>query len=400
MNEAHVELLQKALQEDKLDGWLFYSFRGSDPIAENILRLDHAKFTTRRWFYFVPAKGTPQKIVHAIETGTLDSLPGDKHVYLPWQQLHEFLRERLSGLKKVAMQYSPLNAIPYISRVDAGTVELVRSFGVGVVSSADLVQVFEAVWSDEQLETHLYAAKHMRQIVDEIVKEVGRRVRDNVSLTEVEIQDFILNQYDRRHLTAGHPPIVAINAHSADPHYAPNLEDNLPMRKGDFLLVDMWSKRRQPHAVYDDITWTFFIGDAVPAEHQNIFNIVRDGRDAAIRAAEQRYPTGEILYGWQIDDEARKSITKAGYGPYFLHRTGHSIHEEVHGNGANIDNLETQDSRRLMARTCFSIEPGVYLKGTFGVRSEIDMYLSEREAIVTGLPIQTHVIPILGNSGT
>jgi len=400
MNEAHVELLQKALQEDKLDGWLFYSFRGSDPIAENILRLDHAKFTTRRWFYFVPAKGTPQKIVHAIETGTLDSLPGDKHVYLPWQQLHEFLRETLSGLQKVAMQYSPLNAIPYISRVDAGTVELVRSFGVGVVSSADLVQVFEAVWSDEQLETHLYAAKHMRQIVDEIVKEVGRRVRDNVSATEVEIQDFILNQYDRRDLTAGHPPIVAINAHSADPHYAPNLEDNLPMRKGDFLLVDMWSKRRQPHAVYDDITWTFFIGDAVPAEHQNIFNIVRDGRDAAIRAAEQRYPTGEILYGWQIDDEARKSITKAGYGPYFLHRTGHSIHEEVHGNGANIDNLETQDSRRLMARTCFSIEPGVYLKGTFGVRSEIDMYLSEREAIVTGLPIQTHVIPILGNSGT
>jgi len=400
MNEAHVELLQKALQEDKLDGWLFYSFRGSDPIAENILRLDHAKFTTRRWFYFVPAKGTPQKIVHAIETGTLDSLPGDKHVYLPWQQLHEFLRETLSGLQKVAMQYSPLNAIPYISRVDAGTVELVRSFGVGVVSSADLVQVFEAVWSDEQLETHLYAAKHMRQIVDEIVKEVGRRVRDNLSVTEVEIQDFILNQYDRRDLTAGHPPIVAINAHSADPHYAPNLEDNLPMRKGDFLLVDMWSKRRQPHAVYDDITWTFFIGDAVPAEHQNIFNIVRDGRDAAIRAAEQRYPTGEILYGWQIDDEARKSITKAGYGPYFLHRTGHSIHEEVHGNGANIDNLETQDSRRLMARTCFSIEPGVYLKGTFGVRSEIDMYLSEREAIVTGLPIQTHVIPILGNSGT
>ena len=400
MNEAHVELLQKALQEDKLDGWLFYSFRGSDPIAENILRLDHAKFTTRRWFYFVPAKGTPQKIVHAIETGTLDSLPGDKHVYLPWQQLHEFLRETLSGLRKVAMQYSPLNAIPYISRVDAGTVELVRSFGVGVVSSADLVQVFEAVWSDEQLDTHLYAAKHMRQIVDEIVKEVGRRVRDNVSATEVEIQDFILNQYDRRDLTAGHPPIVAINAHSADPHYAPNLEDNLAMRKGDFLLVDMWSKRRQPHAVYDDITWTFFIGDAVPAEHQNIFNIVRDGRDAAIRAAEQRYPTREILYGWQIDDEARKSITKAGYGPDFLHRTGHSIHEEVHGNGANIDNLETQDSRRLMARTCFSIEPGVYLKGTFGVRSEIDMYLSEREAIVTGLPIQTHVIPILGNSGT
>jgi Xaa-Pro dipeptidase len=394
-NESLIESLQKALQQNKLDGWLFYSFRGSDPIAENILKLDHAKFTTRRWFYFVPANGNPKKIVHAIETGTLDSVPGEKQVYLPWQQLHQLLRDALRGVKRVAMQYSPMNTIPYISRVDAGTVELIRSFGVEVVTSADLVQVFEAVWSAEQLQTHLYAAKHMREIVDEIVKEVRRRVLDGVSVNEVEIQDFVLKQYDQRDLTAGHPPIVAINAHSADPHYAPNLEDNLPMKKGDFLLVDMWSKQRSPHAVYDDITWTFFIGENVPAEHQKIFNVVRAGRDAAIKAAQERYPTGEVLYGWQIDDAARQSITKAGYGEYFLHRTGHSIHEEVHGNGANIDNLETQDSRRLMAGTCFSIEPGVYLKGTFGVRSEVDMYLSDKEAIVTGLPIQTEVIPIL-----
>jgi Xaa-Pro aminopeptidase len=395
MIEAHIESLQKALQKDKLDGWLFYSFRVSDPIAENILRLDRAKFTTRRWFYFIPAHGAPQKIVHAIEEGTLDALPGDKHVYLPWQQLHEYLREALRGSKRVAMQYSPMNTIPYISRVDAGTIELVRSFGIDIISSADLVQVFEAVWNDEQLQTHLDAAKHMREIVDEIVKEVRRRVRENATINELEIQDFILKEFDRRNLTAGHPPIVAINAHSADPHYAPNAADNLPMRKGDFLLVDMWSKQQLPHAVYDDITWTFFIGDSIPAEHQKIFNVVRDGRDAAIKAVQKRYAAGEVLYGWQIDDEARRSITQAGYGQYFLHRTGHSIHEEVHGNGANIDNLETQDGRRLMARTCFSIEPGVYLKGNFGVRSEIDMYLSEKEAIVTGLPVQTEVIPIL-----
>jgi Xaa-Pro aminopeptidase len=395
MNEAHIASLQKALQQDKLDGWLFYSFRGSDPIAENILRLDHAKFTTRRWFYFVPAAGTPQKFVHAIETGTLDALPGDKHIYLPWQELHRLLGEKLKGSKRIAMQYSPMNAIPYISRVDAGTVELIRSFGVEIVSSADLVQVFEAVWTDEQLQTHLYAAKNMREIVDEITREVRRRIQDNVSATEVEIQEFIVKQYDQRDLMAGHPPIVAINAHSADPHYAPNLEDNFKMKKGDFLLVDMWSKRRVPHAVYDDITWTYFIGDSVPSEHQKIFNVVRDGRDAAIKAAQERYPGAETLFGWQIDEEARQSITKAGYGQYFLHRTGHSIHEEVHGNGANIDNLETQDSRRLLPRTCFSIEPGVYLKGSFGVRSEVDMYLSDNEAIVTGLPIQTEVIPIL-----
>jgi Xaa-Pro dipeptidase len=394
MIEAHIETLQKALQQDKLDGWLFYSFRGSDPIAENILRLDSAKFTTRRWFYFVPAKGAPQKIVHAIETGTLDSLPGDKHVYLPWQQLHEHLRAVLRGVKRLAMQYSPMNTIPYISRVDAGTIELVRSCGVDIVSSADLVQVFEAVWSDEQLQSHLDAAKHMREIVDEIIKEVRRRVRENATVNEVGIQDFILADFERRNLTAGHPPIVAINAHSADPHYAPNAADNLPMKKGDFLLVDMWSKQKLPHAVYDDITWTFFIGESVPAEHEQIFSVVRDGRDAAIKAVQKRYAGGEVLYGWQIDDEARRSITQAGYGQYFLHRTGHSIHEEVHGNGANIDNLETQDGRRLMARTCFSIEPGVYLKGKFGVRSEINMYLSEKEAIVTGQPVQTEVIPI------
>ncbi len=396
MDQAHIPSLQKALRQDRLDGWLFYSFRGSDPIAENILRLDSAKFTTRRWFYFVPATGDPQKIVHAIEPGTLDTLPGTKRVYLPWQQLHEALRESLKGARKIAMQYSPMNAIPYVSRVDAGTVELIRSFGAEVVSSADLVQVFEAVWTAEQLESHLYAARHMREIVDEIAREVGRRVRDNVSVNEVEIQDFISKEYERRDLTAGHPPIVAINAHSADPHFAPNLEDNLPMRKGDFLLVDMWSKRRTPHAVYDDITWTFFIGETVPAEHQKIFNVVRGGRDAAIKAVRERYPADDVLYGWQIDDEARQAITRAGYGEYFIHRTGHSIHEEVHGNGANIDNLETQDNRRLMAGTCFSIEPGVYLKGTFGVRSEVDMYLSDKEAIVTGQPIQTHVVPILG----
>src|SRR5437870_11446601 len=327
-NEGHIASIQEALQQDKLDGWLFYGCRGSDTIAENILRLDHAKLPTRRWFYFVPARGTPGKIVHAIETGTLDGLPGDKRVYLPWQQLHQHLRETLGSAKKIAMQYSPLNTVPYISRVDAGTIELIRSFGIDVVSSADLVQVFEAVWSDEQLETHLYAAKHMREIVDEITKEVRRRVRDGVTINELEIQGFILNQFERRDLTAGHPPIVAINAHSADPHYAPNAADDLPMKKGDFLLVDMWSKRRVPHAVYDDITWTFFIGDSVPGEHQKIFNVVRDGRDAAITAVQQRYPSGEVLHAWQIDDEARKSITEAAYGEYSLRRTGHASQQE------------------------------------------------------------------------
>jgi Xaa-Pro aminopeptidase len=395
MSHDLIRSIQEALKQEKLDGWLFYSFRGSDPIATNILKLDHASLATRRWFYFVPAGGIPQKVVHAIEAGVLDSLPGEKRIYLRWQQLHEQLHSALGHVQKIAMQYSPMNAIPYVSRVDAGTIELIRSFRVDVVSSADLVQLFEAVWSEEQLTTHLYAARHMREIVDVVFKEVGRRVRQNIPTTELDIQDFLWAEFARRDLTAAHRPIVAINAHSADPHYQPDAERNLSMNAGDFLLIDMWTKQRVPHAVYDDITWTGFIGTSVPDVHQNIFNIVRDGRDAAIRFAEERYGKGETLFGWQLDEAARKSISNAGYAENFLHRTGHSIHEEVHGNGANIDGLETRDSRRLMARTCFSIEPGVYLAGKFGVRSEVDMYLSETEAIVTGLPVQTHVLPIL-----
>jgi Xaa-Pro aminopeptidase len=396
MNEALIQSLQAALKQEKLDGWLFYSFRGSDPIAENILKLDSASFATRRWFYYVPASGEPHRIVHAIESHTLDTLPGPKHIYLPWQELHQRLRDVLAGARVIAMQYSPMNQIPYISRVDAGTVELVRSFGVEIVSSADLVQMFEAVWSTEQLDMHLYAAKNMREIVDVVFKEVGRRVRENAPVTELDIQDFLWLEFERRDLTAGHKPIVAINEHSADPHFTPNAEQNLPMREGDFLLIDMWTKQRRPHSVYDDITWTGFIGKTVPPENENIFNIVRDGRDAGIRFVQDHYPskTGS-LYGWQVDKAARDSITRAGYSQYFIHRTGHSIHEEVHGNGANIDGLETQDQRRLLAGTCFSIEPGVYLPGKFGVRSEIDMYLSEDKGIVTGLPVQTHVLPIM-----
>jgi Xaa-Pro aminopeptidase len=394
MKASIAERIQAALLQENLDGWLFYSFRGSDPIAENILQLDHARLATRRWFYFVPAVGEPTRLVHAIESEMLDALPGKKKVYLPWQQLHSHLADILAGSRRVAMQYSPLNAIPYISRVDAGTVELVRSFGVDVVSSADLVQIFEAVWTAEQVETHLYAAGHMRKIVDVTFGEVARRIREKIPTTELDIQEFIWNQYEERDMTSSHRPIVAINSHSADPHYQPDREHNQSMNEGDFLLIDIWAKKRVAHSVYDDITWTGFIGRSVPDRHEAIFQVVKNGRDAAIGFVQQSYP-GRTLAGWQVDDAARQSISHAGYGEWFLHRTGHSIHEEDHGNGANIDNLETQDNRRLMRGTCFSIEPGVYLKGQFGVRSEVNVYLAESEAVVTGQPIQTHVTPIL-----
>ncbi len=394
MSESRILKIQQALSEEGLDGWLFFSFRGSDPIAENVLELDRSRIATRRWAYYVPADGAPRKIVHAIEPHALDGLPGQERVYLPWQQLHAHLREAVAGARRVAMQYSPMNAIPYVARVDAGTVELVRSFGVEVVSSADLVQVFEAVWTREQLDSHLYAARHLREIVDAAFGEVGRRVGAGAPTDEYDIQSFIWDEFSRRGLVSSDRPIVAVNANSADPHYLPAADRKAPIRAGDFLLLDIWAKRAEAGSVYGDITWTGYVGARVPERHETIFQVVRAGRDAAIRRVRDGWRSG-ALRGWEVDDAARDSITRAGYGEYFIHRTGHSIHEEDHGNGANIDNLETQDDRRLMVGTCFSIEPGVYLKGDFGVRSEVDVYLGEDGPLVTGGPIQERVVPIL-----
>jgi len=396
MEQGLIARIQDALRNDGLDGWLFYSFRGSDPIAENVLGLDRSQIATRRWAYFVPVDGEPQKIVHRIEPRVLDSLPGQVRVYLPWQELHGEMRAAMAGRVRVAMQYSPFNAIPYISRVDAGTVELVRSFGIEVVSSADLVQRFEAVWTAEQLETHQYAAASLREIVDVTFREVGRRIRDGADVDEYSIQELIVEQYGQRGLISSDRPIVAVNAHSADPHYVPGRDQRSPVRKNDFLLIDIWARKPDRHAVYGDITWTGYVGDRVPDRHERIFQVVRQGRDAAIELVVRSHQEGATLHGWEVDDAARQSISSAGFGEFFIHRTGHSIHEEDHGNGANIDNLETRDDRTLLQGTCFSIEPGVYLAGDFGVRSEVDVYLAPKGPLVTGTPVQEHVVPILG----
>ena len=295
------------------------------------------------------------------------------------------------------MQYSPENAIPYMSRVDAGTIELIRSFGVEPVTSADLVQRFEAVWSDEQKKMHDQAADTIHRIIMESFAEVARRIRANEPTTEYDIQQFMEKRFTAEGMTNDNdPPIIAVNANAANPHYQPTREINSPIKRGDFVLFDVWYKLKKPDAVYADQTWTGYVGESVPEEYTRIFNIVRDARDAAVRYIQTNLRAGNSFTGASVDDVSRGVITRAGYGPQFLHRTGHSIGEEVHGNGANIDNLETKDSRRIIPRTCFSIEPGIYLEGKFGVRSEINVYVvNDREAIVTGTPIQTEVIAIL-----
>lgn len=416
-----VREIQAAIKEAGFDGWLFYDFRGSDPLAYRILKLDQHGITTRRWFYYIPATGEPVKIVHSIERDKLDQLPGKKLVYLPWQQLHTFLRETLTAsstgnlvhvqrgnmriyvrrdaagrARRIAMQYSPNNDVPYMSRVDAGTIELIRSFGVEPVASADLVQRFEAVWTPAQLETHIEASDKIHRIIMQAFDEIARRIRANEAVNEYDIQQFMVRRYEEENLMSdGEPPIVAVNANAANPHYEPTSTVHAPIKRGDFVLFDVWAKLKKEGAVYTDQTWTGYVGETVPEEYTRIFNIVREARDSAVRFVQESMRSGRPIKGADVDDVSRGVIQRAGYGAQFLHRTGHSIGEEVHGNGANIDDLETRDARRIIPRTTFSIEPGIYLEGKFGVRSEIDVHVTERDAMVTGLPIQTAIIPIL-----
>lgn len=398
--------IQAALREAGLDGWLFYDFRRSDALAYRILKLGDRGVTTRRWFYYVPVIGEPVKVVHSIERFRLDSLPGKKIVYRSWQELHAAVRDALASgglkskrvvLKKIAMQYSPQNDIPYVARVDAGTIELVRSMpAVSVVTSADLVQQFEATLTPDGLATHREAADKIHRVIMDAFAEIARRVRANEPTTEYDIQRFINRRLTEEGMTAGGPNVSA-GANSANPHYQPSEGASTPIRRGDFVLFDVSEKLNKPGAIVADQTWVGYVGETVPDEYVRIFNIVRDARDAATAFVRSAVREGRVIRGAQVDDVARGHITRAGYGEQFTHRTGHSIGQEGHGNGAHIDNFETRDARRIIARTCFSIEPGIYLEGRFGVRSEINVYVGERDIEVSGQPIQTEIVAILKN---
>ena len=388
--------IQKALQTEHIDGWLLYNFRDSNIFATRLLALPKHIMFTRRYFYYIPAEGEPRKLVHRIEEWNLDALPGDKSIYLSWHSLEEELKELLSSAKKVAMEYSPRCAIPYVSTVDAGTVELVRGTGVEIVSSANLIQYFEARWDDEQLRDNIASAAHLRQIVDETFGFIRKNINSNSAITEYDVQQFMLSEFIKRGLVTSSDPNCSVNANSANPHYEPTKEIHTPLHKGDYVLLDLWAKKDKPRSVYADITWMGFLGDTVPDEFEKIFQIVKGGRDAALDFVRSSIKAGKIIHGYEVDDAARNFITQHGYGEYFVHRTGHSIGEEVHGNGANMDNLETRDERMIIPQTSFSIEPGIYLRDKYGIRSEIDVYISkDREVIVTGLPMQEKVVPIL-----
>ncbi len=383
--------IQAALRERNIDAWLFYDHHHRDPIAYRVLGLPAKLMVTRRWFYLIPAKGEPVKLVHKIESGHLDSLPGGKRQYAGWQELFDNVRAMLASYRNIAMQYSPNNLVFYVSLVDGGTLELIRGMGKNVVSSGDLVAQFEATWSAEQIQTHFAARDAIDAITAAAFQEIGRRVR-NGGTNEYAIQQWFMEAFGRESLMTDDPPIVAVNANSGNPHYEPRAERPAPIREGDFVLLDVWAKKKTPGAVYYDITWTGFVGQAPSDRHREIFEIVRQGRDMGVKTVREAIAAGRRIAGWEVDRAVRDHIADAGYGQYFIHRTGHSIGTEVHANGANMDDLETHDERQILPNSGFSIEPGIYLP-EFGVRSEVNVLVREKSAEVTG-KIQREIVII------
>ena len=383
--------IQAALREQNIDAWLFYDHHRRDPIAYRVLGLPQTLMVTRRWFYVIPANGEPRKLVHKIEAGHLDSLPGSKRQYAGWQELFDNIKAILGDANKVAMQYSPNNTVFTISLVDAGTVEIIRSLGKNVVSSADLVARFEATWTDEQVQTHFAARDAIDQITAAAFQEIGLRAR-NGGTNEYSMLQWLLEAFRRENLVTDDPPVVAVNANSGNPHYEPHAEGSAPIRDGDFVLLDIWAKKDAPGSVYYDITWTGFIGKSPSDKQREIFQIVRDARDAGVKTVLDATAAGQRIAGWQVDRSVRDHIKKAGYGDYFIHRTGHSIGTDVHANGANMDDLEIHDERQILPNSCFSIEPGIYLP-EFGVRSEVNVLVRPNRAEVTG-KIQREIVTI------
>jgi len=384
----NLDAIQAALRAAGHDGWLFYDHHHRDPIGERILGLDPRAHITRRWYYFIPAAGEPRKLVHRIEQGRLDTLPGSKGLYSSWQELAAGLEAMLGSARRIAMQYSPNNAIMYVSMADAGTVEFVRGLGKEIVSSADLVSEFEAVLTAAQVASHSVAQKAIDELLAEGWKQIGRRLRPAsggppARYTEFDHMQWLSEAMRRAGLVWDSGPNVSVNAHCSDSHYDPTADDCAEIREGDFLLIDIWARTDEDTSVYYDITWTGVVGREPTEREQQVFSTVRDARDAAIAAVQQAFAAGRPIHGFEADDACRAVIRAAGFGDYFTHRTGHNIAHEIHGPGAHLDNLETHDVRRLLPNTCFSVEPGIYLP-EFGVRSEIDMMTSADRAWVTG----------------
>lgn len=393
--------IQQALQSEKLDGWLFYDFRKSNPVAFQVLSLPQDAFFSRRWFYYIPALGEPVKLVSSVESHVLGELPGKRLVFRTWQEMQAYLGDILRGGRRVAMEYSSMNAIPYLSRVDAGTLELVRAFGAEVISSGDLAQRFGSRLSEAQMESHREAGRRLIAAKDALFSALSADLREGLAIDEYSVSRRFTALIEQSGLVNGpDSPHVAVNANASNPHYQATAAHSSPIRRGDLVLFDFWASLPEPDSIIADYTWMAYAGtrDELPTRQREIFAIVRRARDTAIDFARSRMAAGEHVAGYEVDDAARRVISEAGYGDYFIHRTGHSIGRVVHADGANMDNYETRDERSLMSSTCSSIEPGIYLH-EFGIRSEVNILIHERDVEVTGIPAQEEIVALMQLSG-
>jgi len=390
-----LQAIQAALRDQGIDGWLLYDFRESNPLARRLLHFPEGSLNSRRWAYGIPAVGTPGKVVHRIESTALDHLPGSTAIYLHWKEFAAALGAFCRSKHRIAMEYAPLAGNPYISRVDAGTIELVRSFGVEVVSSGDLVQLFEATCDESQWESHRRASEITHAAYDVAWKRIADAVRAGTGIEEQEVAEAIETHFHEHDCVTSHPPIVARQEHSGQPHYETGTGRETRIRENDFVLIDLWARLDQPRSIFSDLTRVGYVGSSVPEKYESVFRVVAEARDAGIAAIRDAFAAHRPIRGSEVDDIVRNVIVRHGYGEFFTHRTGHSIGQDLHGNGAHIDNLETRDERRLIPRTCFSIEPGIYLE-EFGIRSEVDVFIDADGGVhVTGGLIQQAVIPIL-----
>lgn len=377
-----------------MDGWLLCDFRGANQIAARMVGFtDPRKLATRRWYYLVPRTGEPRGLVHAIERHNLDHLPGRKTVFSHRQSLTDGLRDLLAGLKTVAMEYAPGLSNPYLSRVDGGTIEAVRELGVEVVSSGDLAQRFEGLWSARALELHRLASASLYRVKDQAFEEIRTRLAKGVPTTEYDIQQAMMRWFAEEHLVTDSDPNVSAQENAGNPHYQPTAEVYRPIGANEVVLLDLWGKRPEDGAVYADITWVAFTGPSVPAPVVRAFDAVARARDAAVAFVQQRVRAGEVVRGYEVDATARGVLEAAGYSRDIWHRTGHSLGDQVHGNGVHMDDYETHDERRLLPGTGFTIEPGVYFP-EFGVRTEINMYVDGKDALVSG-PVQERVLTLV-----
>ncbi len=391
---ADLDRARQHMNEQALDGWLLYDYRGSNPVFWRVLGGQQA--TSRRCWLFVPRQGEARLLAHGLDKLLFGEADFAVELYTSWEEMHDWLRQALEGSSRVAMEYSPGGAIPMHSFVDAGTVELVRSLGVEVVSSANLFQVAAASWSDASVASHKKACKEVAEVKDAAFDYIRRQLGEGERVMEFEVKQFILGEFEKRGLVTDHGPIVGVNAHSGDPHFEPSETANAPIEKGDWVLIDLWAKYPDEHDVYSDITWVGYVGEDVPAKHREVFDLVIGARDQVVERAQEAWRNGEKIQGWQLDQVARDFISKGGYGEYFVHRTGHSMGPSPtpHALGVNLDNLETHDTREIIPGVGFSVEPGIYLPA-FGVRSEIDVYVDPDEGPIVTTPLQRDVIRIV-----